>query len=150
MKMNKNKETQNEQIYGNESFGIPSDCSKKQKFSGVKLCLYIVVVALLCSAVYVGFQEATDYLLPTVTFDKSNKPVFYVTQNTLSAKHEKEQKIRVISENDKIYSGNDVSDKVYITPDTKNIFYPENLNEDNTFDLYLQTDGETLCVAKNV
>lgn len=150
MTMNKNNETQNKQVYGNESFGIPSDCTKKQKFSGVKLAIYIVVVALLCSGVYVGFQEATYYLLPSVTFDKTNKPVFYVTTKTLSAKYEKEQRSRTISEDEKIYSDMAVSEKIYITPDAKYVFYPGKVNDDNTFDLFLRADGEPLCIAENV
>ena len=40
----KNTENEEPKVYGNENFGIPEDCTKKQKFSTVKLVFYIFAV----------------------------------------------------------------------------------------------------------
>ena len=151
MTVNKNENRENkEKVYGNESFGIPSDCTQKQKFSGIKLVFYIVLVVALCVGVYAGFQKATHHLVPTVTFDKTDKPLVYTKTDALMGKHKKEQRSRVISDNKEVYEKGGSDERVFVSPDTKYVFHPGELNENNAFDLFCYSEGETVSVAKNV
>ncbi len=151
MTVNKNENNENnEKVYGNESFGIPSDCTQKQRFSGVKLVFYIILVVALCVGVYAGFQEATYHFLPTVTFDKTSRPVLYAKTDALLEKHEKEQKSRVISDSKEVYEDTDVADRIFVTPDGEYVFHPGVLSEDKTFDLFCETDGKNVCIAKDI
>ncbi len=78
--------------FGNESYGLPSDYTKKQKFSALKLVFYVVVVLVVCIVGYRAFNIATDHFLPTVTFDKSLQPVIYQRISDITLKTEKNEK----------------------------------------------------------
>lgn len=77
--------------FGNESFGIPSDYTKKQKFSALKLAFYIVIVAVVCVVGYRGYKAATERYLPTVTFDKTQQPVIYQRLSDITLKTNKNE-----------------------------------------------------------
>lgn len=77
--------------FGNESFGIPKDYTVKQKFSALKLAFYVVVVAVVCVVGYRGFKMATDHFLPTVTFDKTQQPVIYQRLSDITLKTDKSE-----------------------------------------------------------
>lgn len=82
----KNNENEEPQVYGNENFGIPSDCSKKQKFSTIKLIFYIVAVLAICITGYKYYVDAMDRLLPEITYDKTSQPVIYHTPENITIK----------------------------------------------------------------
>ena len=88
MKFGKKKQTEEktELVYGNEYYGIPTDYTKKQKFSGVKLAFYIIVVVSICGLCYLGFHKMTDRFLPEMTFDKSGKPMLYIKNSDVTIK----------------------------------------------------------------
>ena len=77
--------------FGNESFGIPKDYTKKQKFNALKLTIYIVIVAVVCVVGYRGYKTATERYLPTVTFDKTQQPVIYQRLSDITLKTNKNQ-----------------------------------------------------------
>ncbi len=77
--------------FGNESCGIPSDYTQKQKFSALKLTFYVVVVAIVCILGYRGYRMATDHFLPTVTFDKTQQPVIYQRISDITLKTDKNE-----------------------------------------------------------
>lgn len=77
--------------FGNESFGIPKDYTKKQKFSALKLAFYIVIVAVVCVVGYHGYKAATERYLPTVTFDKTQQPVIYQRLSDITLKTNKNE-----------------------------------------------------------
>ena len=66
-----------EQFLENDSFNIPKNYKNKQKFSTLKLIFYIVIVLAVGVSAYIGYKEATERYLPTVTYDKSRQPVVY-------------------------------------------------------------------------
>ncbi len=138
-KRNNAKEEKEEQkTYGNESFGIPSDCTKKQKMSGFKLTCYILVVISLCGLIYGAFREATDRFLPEMTFDKSAKPLLYIRNNDVKMKENGERKSKSLVSADKIYTGEE-GKHVVLTVDGKYIFFAtENSGKESGFDLCYQ------------
>ncbi len=77
--------------FGNESYGIPKDYTVKQKFSALKLAIYVVIVAVVCVVGYRGFKMATDHFLPTVTFDKTQQPVIYQKISDITLKTDKSE-----------------------------------------------------------
>ncbi len=118
----KKKSDENREIvYGNEHYGIPSDYTKKQRFSGVKLICYIVVVVSVCGLCYLGFHEMTDRLLPEMSFDKSGKPMLYIKNSDVTIKDiaDKKGKSVVASE---LY-GRGGGQQVKISDNMKYVFF---------------------------
>lgn len=85
----KNSESEEPKVYGNENFGIPDDCTKKQKFSTIKLIFYICAVAAICITGYKYYTDAMDKLLPEITYDKTSQPLIYHTSNGITVKTQK-------------------------------------------------------------
>lgn len=135
MEKNKEKVLENQEQYGNESFGIPKNCEKKQKFNGMKLAFYMVVVALVCCLIYTGIHNMTDRYLPEMSFDKSTQPIVYVKGKDLVAKPHQEKKGRVLASSKELYE-EDGGRAVSLTKKGKKIFFVENRTSENTFDLY--------------
>ncbi len=108
--------------YGNESFGIPSDCTKKQKMSGVKLFCYIVVVFLLCGIIYGSYRTFTDYWLPEMTFDKSAQPMLYVKNSEIMLKQKSDLRGNSFTEENALYNTTSAP-FAKITEDGKYLFY---------------------------
>ena len=124
--------------YGNESFGIPADCTKKQRFSTLKLSVYLVIVVLLCSGVYGGYQLASDYFMPDMTYDVSDFPMLYVKDTSLTVRHEGARKGEFITRADD-YKTNHASSMVKLTEDGKTLFYGAESENATGFDLYACT-----------
>lgn len=126
---------------GNASFGIPSDCTKKQKFNGIKLMCYIVVVTIACGLIYSGYRYLTEYFLPEMTFDKSVQPVLYVLNDTLKVKSDRD-KIDMSLVSSDSFSGDEAEKYVKTTDNGKYVFYGINVAEESSvsdegFDLYV-------------
>ncbi|MBR4874327.1 MAG: hypothetical protein IKU87_00685 [Clostridia bacterium] len=143
-----------EVVYGNESFGIPADCTKKQKMSGLKLTFYIFVVAVLCAAIYGSFRVATSYFLPEITYDKSQLPLVYVKNSSILVKEA--EKLRGVSVTESArFAGKEASDYVKMSDDGKYIFYTAD-NREQGIDLYCQKvseldkDADRLCISKGI
>lgn len=83
------------EVYGNENFGIPKDCSKKQKFSTVKLTFYILAVAFICVTGYKYYHKAVDRYLPEITYDKTKQPMIYSTESGFVVKTQSGEKYKV-------------------------------------------------------
>lgn len=66
-----------ENFLENDSFNIPKNYKQKQKFNTLKLIFYIIIVIVIAVAAYIGYKEAAERYLPTVTFDKSRQPIVY-------------------------------------------------------------------------
>jgi len=84
LKFKRSKKENEPQIYGNENFGIPKDCYKKQKFSTIKLVLYITAVVAICVVGYGYYQKTVDRFLPEITFDKTREPIVYKKLSTIT------------------------------------------------------------------
>lgn len=82
----KNTENEEPKVYGNENFGIPEDCTKKQKFSTVKLIFYILAVVVICATGYKYYTDAMDKYLPEITYDKTSQPLIYRTNEGITVK----------------------------------------------------------------
>lgn len=124
--------------YGNESFGIPADCTKKQRFSTLKLSVYLVVVVLLCSCVYGGYQFASDYFIPDMTYDKSDFPMLYVKDTTLTVKPE-DARTGISVTRAARYTKSDAAAMAKLTADGKILFYGAESAEPAGFDLYCRS-----------
>ena len=165
--MEKDKNTHNEhtedakQVYGNASFGIPADCTQKQKMNGIKLACYIVVVVLICSVVYGSYRAATSYFLPVMTFDKSAQPVLYVQNADLMVKTDSDRRGKMVIHSEQLYNDSDSAELVQITSDGRSVFYAvESAEGDPGFDLYYgrissvdndrDTPNEHLCIDSGV
>ncbi len=130
-----NKESRKETVYGNEYFGIPSDCNQKQKMSSLKLTCYIVVVAVLCTLIYGGFHQFTDRYLPEMTFDKSMQPLLYQKGSAAFIKSADEKSGKHIVESQSLYGGID-NRLISMSADGKYIFFAaENEATKTGFDL---------------
>ncbi len=137
--------------YGNESFGIPADCTKKQRFSTLKLSVYLVIVVLLCSCVYGGYQFASDYFIPDMTFDKSDLPMLYVKDTALTVKPEDARKGFSVTRAAQ-YAGSDAASMAKLTLDGKILFYGAE-TQGSGFDLYCRStekDGEPQLIDRGV
>lgn len=122
-------------VYGNESFGIPSDCSKKQKFSSLKLAFYIVVVVSVCGLLYSGFHRATDAFLPEMTFDKSQNALLYIRNHDVTIKGYNDRKGKGVVSSEQLYKSGE-GRYVTVTDDEKYIFFAqENSGTESGFDL---------------
>ena len=75
----KTPDAEEAEVYGNENFGIPKDCSKKQRFSSLKLAFYLVAVVAICFTGYKYYSDAVDRFLPEITYDRTNQPLIYST-----------------------------------------------------------------------
>lgn len=124
--------------YGNESFGIPADCTKKQRFSSLKLSVYLIVVLLLCSCVYGGYQFASDYFMPDITYDKSDLPMLYVKDTTLTMRTKNARKGISITRAPQ-YAEGEVASMTQLTADGKTLFYGAQSSEAAGFDLYCRS-----------
>lgn len=134
----KAQKVQEEQAYGNETFGIPSDYTQKQKMSGFKLACYIVVVVAVCSLVYGGYRAATSYFLPEMTFDKSSQPLLYIKNSDVTLKTYG-KKGKSVVKSDRLYKNQYAEEYVQITANGKWIFYAVDNSENvSGFDLYYQ------------
>lgn len=140
-KSNKISDIQNKTekpTYGNEEFGIPSDCTVKQHMSGMKLAFYIVVVAAICVAIYAGYREATARFLPEMTFDKSEQPIVYIKNRELVVKTRSERHGKPVST-----VGNVVLEGMESASVTENgtavFFTAESDNANGGYDLYYGT-----------
>ncbi len=139
-------------IYGNESFGIPADCTKKQRFSTLKLSVYLVVVVLLCGCVYGGYQFASDYFIPDMTYDKSDFPMLYVKDTTLTVKLEDARKGISVTRAAQ-YAGSDAAAMTKLTADGKILFYGAESQGSAGFDLYCrptEKEGESRLIDRGV
>lgn len=139
-------------IYGNESFGIPADCTKKQRFSTLKLSVYLVVVVLLCGSVYGGYRFAADYFIPDMTFDKSDFPMLYVKDTTLTIKPEDARKGISVTRAAQ-YTKRDAAAMTKLTVDGKILFYGAESEEAVGFDLYCRStekEGESRLIDRGV
>lgn len=134
-KSKKSAEEKTEKLYGNESFGIPKDCTKKQKFSGVKLAFYMVVVACVCFLAYFGIRTLTDRYLPEMSFDKSTQPIVYVKGKNLMVKTRQSKEGIVLASSVELYE-EDGGNIVSVTKKGDMIFFAENRTKNNTYDLY--------------
>ncbi len=140
---------------GNETFGIPKDYTKKQKFNGVKLVFYMVVVVAACCLIYTGIRNMTDRYLPEMSFDKSTQPIVYVRGKDLIARRYPVKKGSVLASSKALYE-EDGGRAVSLTKKGKTIFFAENRTSENTFDLYchsmtdVQTDDNTPSEKKLV
>ncbi len=115
----KKDENSEPEVLGTESFGIPKDCTKKQKFNKLKLVFYIVAVAAICVTGYKYYNEAVDFLLPEITFDKTKQPVIYSKPSQIVIRMQK-GKSKVLS----VADINDESQKVIKTADRgKTVFF---------------------------
>ena len=88
------------EVYGNENFGIPKDCSKKQKFSTVKLTFYILAVVAICLTGYKYYQKTVDRYLPEITYDKTKQPMVYSTASGFVVKTQSGEKYKVATSPD--------------------------------------------------
>ncbi len=120
-KKKKQSEETKEMVYGNEYYGIPSDYTKKQKFSGVKLAFYIIVVVSLCGLIYSGFHEMTDWLLPEMSFDKSGKPMLYIKNSDVTIKDVTDKKGKSVVASVLYGTGN--GQQVKISDNMKYVFF---------------------------
>lgn len=152
---------QEEPVYGNESFGIPSDCTQKQKMSGFKLTCYIIVVVSLCGLIYGGFRKATERFLPEMTFDKSAQPLLYIRNHDVTIKGSNDRKGKSVVSAERIYSSGE-GRSVTVTDDGKYVFFAsENTGTESGFDLCYRristidgkqedTPSETVCIDSDV
>ncbi len=155
-KKNKMLEEKKKETYGNESFGIPKDCTKKQKFNGVKLALYMVVVAFICCLGYMGLRALTERYLPEMTFDKSTQPIVYVKGKELLARQYRTKRGKVLAKSVELYE-EDGGKVVSVSKKGKMIFYAENRTKENTYDLYCRSltdlqkeEAKGIFIAKQV
>ena len=146
-----NEDSSEEQVFGNERYGIPSDCTKKQKMSGFKLTCYIVIVAVICTAVYSGFKTASSHFLPEMTFDKSDEPFLYVKNGSLMIKKDSVAKAISLNGTDGICEKD-----IFITEDDQHIFYGAD-RKNGAFSLYLRklskdgkAENETVLIDSDV
>ena len=134
----KKKEKQAEQkppVYGNESFGIPSDYTKKQKFNGLKLAFYIVAVVSICGLLYGGFRRATDTFLPEMSYDKSNDPLLYIRNKEVAMKDYNDRKGKSVASSDQHYSSGD-GRFVTLSDNEEYVFFAQdNSGSESGFDL---------------
>ena len=121
--------------FGNESFGIPKDYTKKQKFNLIKLIFYIVVVAVVCVVGYRGYKTATDHLLPTVTFDKTQQPLIYQRLSDITLKTVKNQSYTAGT-----VTG-DIDSQVKIAQKGTTVFY---ISKDNNLCVSTLFDGQIM------
>ena len=94
IKLKKPKE-ENAEVFGNENFGIPKDCTKKQRFSTAKLVFYLIAVAAICVTGYKYYSEIRDFLLPEITYDKTKQPLIYNTPSGLTIRTSKGESYQV-------------------------------------------------------
>lgn len=115
---------QEQKLYGNEQFGIPADCTKKQKFNGVKLAFYIVVVVLICGVAYSSYRSVTDYFLPEMTYNKADQPLIYVKNQELVAKKGDARKGVSVAQGEQ-YKKTGADELAQMTKDGELLFYAQ-------------------------
>jgi len=155
MKFKKRAGKEEPEVYGNENFGIPKDCSKKQKFSTVKLFFYLTAVVLICVAGYSYYQKTVDRLLPEITFDKTREPLIYKRLSDITLKTSNGQKYN-LGTNSNIQYQND-STFIKAVNNGKSVFFlSQNPNDVKGYDLCLynidndQSSDTVTVIDKNV
>jgi len=147
----KTAEDKEPEIYGNENFGIPKDCTKKQKFSKLKLVFYLITVVAICITGYKYYTGTVDELLPEITYDKTRQPLIYHTSSgiTLKTKGGTSYDIGDCVTSD----GGDVTTYVKPTSEGKTVFFlSKNSNYTEGFDLYMYSvnNDNATVIDKNV
>ena len=147
IKMKKNKE-ENAEILGNENFGIPKDCTKKQRFSTAKLVFYLLAVAAICVTGYKYYSEIRDFLLPKITYDKTKQPLIYHTSSGLIIKTPKGESYEV----GPCVDNQNLSEVVKSAKKGKAVFFLAKGEYENGFDLCMYSiDNESVTIVdKNV
>ena len=148
LKTDENKEPE---VYGNENFGIPKDCTKKQKFSKLKLVFYLITVAAICITGYKYYTGTVDELLPEITYDKTRQPLIYHTSSGITLKTKGGTSYDI---GDCIASdGGDVTSYVKPTSKGKTVFFlSKNPKYTEGFDLYIYSvnNDSATVIDKNV
>lgn len=120
------------EVFGNENFGIPSDCTKKQKFSTFKLIFYIIAVAAICVTGYKYYNDAVDRYLPEITFDKTSQPLIYNTSSGIVLKTQKGVSYEVAAATD----NSDSSSAIRCAAMGKSVFFlTQNKEHNKKYDL---------------
>ena len=147
IKLKKSKDEEAE-VYGNENFGIPKDCSKKQRFSTAKLVFYLLAVAAICVTGYKYYREIRDFLLPKVTYDKTKQPLIYHTSSGLIIKTPKGESYEICP----CVDSEDISSVVKAAQKGKTVYFLTLSEDDGNQDLCTYNiDNETVTVIdKNV
>ena len=122
-----------EQFLENDSFNIPKNYKNKQKFNTLKLIFYIVIVLVVGVAAYIGYKEATERYLPTVTYDKSRQPVVYQKLSDIVAKNMKSADFTVTT------LSSETEDSLKIANKGNTYFFLSKNNETGLFDLCMRT-----------
>lgn len=132
----KNSENEEPKVYGNENFGIPDDCTKKQKFSTIKLIFYICAVTAICITGYKYYTDAMDIILPEITYDKTSQPLIYHTSNGITVKTQKGNIYNVDTSNSVVVSSMKPASK------GKSLYFlAANKENPEVFDLVMYSSG---------
>ena len=119
-------------VYGNENFGIPKDCTKKQRFSTAKLVFYLVAVAAICVTGYKYYSEIRDFILPEITYDKTKQPLIYNTPSGLIIKTTKGESYQL----GKCADSDDIASVVKSANKGKTLFFLAQPDEKESRNLY--------------
>ena len=134
------------EVYGNENFGIPKDCSKKQRFSTLKLVFYIVAVAAICVTGYKYYSDTVDRFLPEITFDRTNQPLIYNTSSgvVLKTQNGKSYEIGAVANDE------DLSSVITSASFGKSVFFLAKNEETNDLDLcYYNVNSDDVITIDN-
>ena len=160
----KNSENLEPEVYGNENFGIPKDCTKKQRFSSLKLVFYIVAVVAICITGYKYYTDTVDHFLPKITYDRTKQPLVYNTASGLVFKNENSKGLNMGS----TAKSSDLSETIRTASMGKSVFFlsPKdsgtgldlcyyNMNDENVLildtdvtDFKINTDGKHIVYRK--
>ncbi len=139
----KNSDDSKVEVYGNENFGIPKDCTKKQRFSSLKLAFYIVAVAAICITGYKYYTDTVDYLLPEITYDRTKQPLVYNTTSGVVLKTQNGKNFELGN----IAVNNDLSAVIRSVSMGKTIFFLSMGSETKTQDLcYYNINDDSVSV----
>lgn len=140
----KKPEDSEPQVYGNENFGIPKDCSKKQRFSTLKLTFYILAVAAICVTGYKYYHKTVDRYLPEITYDKTKQPMIYSTASGFVVQTQSGEKYKVAVSPD----GEDSTSMIRPSAQGKSIFFlGESGQESGGFNLCMyNVDADSITV----
>lgn len=122
-----------EHFLENDSFDIPKSYKDKQKFSTLKLIFYIIIVLLVGVSAYIGYKEATERYLPTVTYDRSRQPIVYQKLSDIVAKNMKSTDFTVTA------LSSETQDSFKIANKGNAFFFLSKNTETGLFDLCMRT-----------
>lgn len=147
IKLKKPKE-ETAEVFGNENFGIPKDCSKKQRFSTAKLVFYLLAVAAICVTGYKYYREIRDFLLPKITYDKTKQPLIYHTSSGLIIKTPKGESYEV----GPCIDNEDIASVVKSASKGKAVFFLAHSDTQGEYDLctYSIDSDKVSVIDKNV